>query len=504
MKLSFMNNDDGQRGAERSMDNAVTRRADSGPACPQDLAHICRRVQEKIQSYDQYNFSARYNDLLKAFFDLGQEYDSLDDFYRICVAVPLQMKGVACALYLFDDKKEELLLTCDTEQGLLEKPDPARPPVRLQSDAYDTDSSYIVPIYSRSIFHTRIDDSTAENWFKLEGMAGSNRIFGMLEVKQLETLGTMDKFFYQKYCNRIGYNLHNKLIALQNIEHLKFINSLVMDIEHNVIIPNMYFKHIFNQLKKKILELNEIKMAVSRLEVAGEKQGQLAESIIHCEAVQQDMLAYHTDLVKHHANISLFLESLFRREHFKKGHLVLRPRRCFVEKEIILPQLEHYASRLRAANVDIDRPLNMLEEEFEILVDVGLLAQVYANLFSNAAKYAAEIIDHEGRPRKAVAYGRELVEDFPGKGKRGIKFNVFTTGPHIEPEMAERLFEEGVRGHGTEKIPGTGHGLAFIKHVIELHGGEVGYEPTREGNNFYFILPIPSTTLPMKMGDKKY
>ena len=329
-----------------SMDTAMSNEADSGPKCPLDLAQICRRVSEKLLSYDQYNFSARYNDLLKAFFDLGQEYDSLDDFYRICVAVPLQMKGVPCALYLFDEKKEELQLICDTDQGMLEKPQPVRPPVRLQSEAYETGSSYIVPIYSRSIFHPQAEESTAENWFKLEGITGSNRIFGMLEVKQLDELTPMDKFFYQKYCNRIGYNLYNKLIALQNIEHLKFINSLVMDIEHNIIIPNMYFKHIFNQLKKKILELSDIKKAVSKVEPYTEKREKLAECFSHCEEIQHEMMAYHTDLVKHHANISLFLESLFRREHFKKGHLVLRPRRCFVEKEIILPQLEHYASRL--------------------------------------------------------------------------------------------------------------------------------------------------------------
>ncbi|HHO48661.1 MAG TPA: HAMP domain-containing histidine kinase [Desulfobacteraceae bacterium] len=486
------------------MDKAVNDGTGSPPRCPQNLAPICRRVREKIQSYDEYNFSPRYNDFLKAFFDLGQEYDSLDDFYRICVAVPLQMKSVPCALYLFDEKKGALQLICDTDEGLYPQPEPAPPSIHLLSEAYEKESSYIVPIYSRSIFHTPAEDPTGENWFKREGIAGSNKIFGMLEVRQLENLTASDKFFYQKYCNRIGYNLYNKLIAQQNIEHLKFINSLVMDIEHNIIIPNMYFKHIFNQLKKKILEISEIRDAVNRLEVHAGDREQRDVCLYHCAMIQQEMMAYHSDLVKHHANISLFLESLFRREHFKKGHLVLRPRRCFVEKEIILPQLEHYASRLRLAKVDIDRPLNMLEEEFEILVDVGLLAQVYANLFSNAAKYAVEIIDHEGRPRKAVAYGRELVEDFPEKGKQGIKFNVFTTGPHLDPEVAEKLFEEGVRGVGTENIPGTGHGLAFIKHVIELHGGRVGYEPTREGNNFYFILPVPSSNPPMKRGDGKY
>jgi K+-sensing histidine kinase KdpD len=285
-------------------------------------------------------------------------------------------------------------------------------------------------------------------------------------------------------------------MALQSIEHLKFINSLVMDIEHNIIVPNMYFRHIFNQLKKKINELGELKTEFRQLIQMPEKTGAMARCMNHCDTLHSEMQGYYGELVKHHANLTLFLESLFRREHFKKGHLVLRTKRCYVEKEVILPQLEHYESRLRAARVTIDRPQNMLEEEFEIMVDVGLLAQVYANLFSNAAKYTGEIIDHHGRTRKAMAYGRELVPDFPEKGRQGIKFNVFTTGRHLSEQEAYRLFEEGVRGPGSENVPGTGHGLAFIKHVVELHGGRVGYEPTPGGNNFYFILPIPPAAIP--------
>ena len=41
-------------------------------------------------------------------------------------------------------------------------------------------------------------------------------------------------------------------------------------------------------------------------------------------------------------------------------------------------------------------------------------------------------------------------------------------------------------------MPGTGHGLAFVKQVVEIHGGVAGYEATEEGNNFYFILPLPN------------
>ncbi len=477
--------------------------------CP-DLENICRRVREKSASYDRYNFSSCYNDFLKAFFDLAQEYDSLEDFYRICVAVPLEMTGLHSALYLVEEKDGRLLwLVCDAEHGVYEERPPAPESIILKGEPYETDTSYVVPIYRKAPVDKNghagdlndVEGNRQTSLWYGNGIGGHSRILGMFAVSPLSRLTDTDKFFFVKYSNRIGYNLHNRLISLQNIDHLKFINNLVIDIEHNIIVPNMYFKHLFNQLRKKINELEAVEEEIRELAAAGSPSESCLRCQEHCAALKKDLLHYHQELVKHHANISLFLESLFRREHFERGHLVLRPKRCFVEKEVILPQLEHYASRLRAANITVERPKNMLEEEFQIYVDVGLLSQVYANLFSNAAKYTQEIIDHQGRPRKAMAYGREIVQDYPEPGKQGIKFNVFTTGPHLSEEEGKHLFQEGMRGKNSENIPGSGHGLAFIRHVIELHGGTVGYEPTSEGNNFYFILPVPPMEYPLSLVD---
>jgi signal transduction histidine kinase len=206
--------------------------------------------------------------------------------------------------------------------------------------------------------------------------------------------------------------------------------------------------------------------------------------------VREELEACHNELTQQHTQISLFLESLFREEHFRYGHLVLKPGKCFVEQDIILPQLELYASRFAAHGIMIDKPRNMFEQVFPLMLDVGLLSQVYANLFSNAIKYTSEIIDHRDTKRKALAYGCEEVPDFPVPGLRGVKFNVFTTGPPLSHQECEEIFLEGRRGLNHNGIHGTGHGLAFIRRVIEAHGGEVGCEPTEEGNNFYFILPL--------------
>jgi signal transduction histidine kinase len=460
--------------------------------CP-DLQRMRQRVREKSASYEQYNFTCYFDDFLKAFFDLAQEYDSLNDFYRICVAVPLEMLGLSSALYLYEEKDDTLYLICDCKQGVQQKKVAAPEDIVLCGDPYRCGDSYVMPICSKTHPEPNAPPEEEEHpaHCLLPGrLHGKNRVLGMYSVSPYEKLSKQDRFFFTKYTNRIGYSLHNRLMAMQNVEHLKFINTLVQDIEHNIIVPNMYFRHLFNKLKKSIVELEglrgEMKRAAGREEAA-------AVCLARCETLEENLLFHHGELVKHHQNISLFLESLFRREHFESGHLVLHPKRCFVEKEIIMPQLEHYDSRFRSAEITVERPGNMLDEEFQLYVDIGLLSQVYANLFSNAAKYTREIITRAGRPRKAVAYGREVVDNFPNCGERGVKFNVFTTGPHLDKDEARHIFQEGVRGKDTQGIHGTGHGLSFVQHVVELHGGIVGYEATAEGNNFYFILPVVST-----------
>ena len=137
-----------------------------------------------------------------------------------------------------------------------------------------------------------------------------------------------------------------------------------------------------------------------------------------------------------------------------------------------------------------DRCSGIPDAEIISVVDIGLLSQVYANLFSNALKYTQEIITHTGEKKKNISYGREIIRDFYGPGKDGLKYNVFSTGAHIKPEEREKIFEDGYRGTNVATSPGTGHGLTFIKNAIEMHGGTFGYEATQYGNNFFFIIPL--------------
>jgi hypothetical protein len=444
------------------------------------VEEINKRIAQKKADYERYNFSKVQNDILKTFFDLAQEYNTLEDYYLISVAVLKEFMGVEARLYLVNEATHALEFVCDSTHGLQDAGGAAAPDhIILCDKMYAIEGAFVVPIRSKMMRSTP------------EPPKDKELLLGMLEVEAPHALTSQEQFFLCKFANRICFNLYNRRITIQNIKHLKFINNLVMDIEHNVIIPNMYFKHLFNRIRSKICDVEELEKKMKNMKNSIQMNGSSCEDILKkLSYLHQDLIDYHQEMLRHHSNCSLFLESLFRRDHFEKGHLVLHSKKCFVEKEIIFPQLEQFARRLESQGITIERPTDMSSEQIALRVDIGLLSQVYANYFSNAVKYTEVIIDHAGRPRKAIAYGRKVLPDYFGTGMSGFKFNFFTTGPHLDSEDAAAIYTEGFRGKNSVRQSGTGHGLTFVKQVVEMHGGEAGYEATEEGNNFFFILPV--------------
>jgi signal transduction histidine kinase len=296
--------------------------------------------------------------------------------------------------------------------------------------------------------------------------------------------------------NRIGFQLHNRFIAEKNKDHLRFIKNLVNDIGHNVIVPNMYFKLFFRRMKGKIKRAKAVDTELRKK--LSSPTGGSNRDVLPSILLLADELKYLSDdieeqfqqILAHYEQTSLFLETLLRRSHFEKGRYVIEPRPVDFREEIIRPQLKRYLPRLQERNIAIDDQLaGITDQEITVVADVGLISQAYANLFSNAVKYTQEARDEQGNPLKFIALGMENLENYFAEGKDGIKFNMFSTGPQIPSDEATKVFDEGYRGGNVGREYGTGHGLQFIKDVVELHGGVAGYEPTPMGNNFYFILP---------------
>lgn len=444
-----------------------------------DFDYILERIEDKKNDYLVYNFARQENDALKTFFDLAQEFDDIEDFYKLCVAIPKGFFDLEAYLYLVAPQSNSLSLIAKTKDGGYELNSPPPADIEPSTHPYYANSNLVLTIRGKEPLIEELPFEVKDD------------VLGLLAISPVKGLGEQRELFFQKYANRIGFNIHNRFVVEKNIEHLKFIRSLVADIEHNIIVPNMVYKLFLRGLRRKIEKNIEMEKEFSEKSSAGLCDIECMKNFEKELAdINQGLVGELENIEKHYKNMSLFIETLFRKSHFDQGRLTLRTKPCNMKKDVVMPQLERYLDQFRMMGITVDdRFSGIPDAEIITVVDVGLMAQVYANLFSNAVKYTQEITTNEGETKKYVSYGYEVIRDFFGQGKDGVKFNVFSTGPNLGQEEKERIFEEQYRGTNALNKPGTGHGLAFIKHAIEIHGGVVGYEPTPYGNNFYFILP---------------
>jgi two-component system, OmpR family, phosphate regulon sensor histidine kinase PhoR len=115
--------------------------------------------------------------------------------------------------------------------------------------------------------------------------------------------------------------------------------------------------------------------------------------------------------------------------------------------------------------------------DWSVMADGYAVHQVFANLISNALRYAAG-------GGKIVIGAQEKPE--------GIEFFVRDFGPGIASEHLPRIFERFYRVDKarSRESGGTGLGLAIVKHIVLNHGGSVRVESAvGHGSTFFFVLP---------------
>ncbi len=443
------------------------------------IKYIIERVESKKIDYQNYNFTQKENDALKTYFDLAQELDNIEDFYNLCVTIPKYFFNLEACLYIVDANTNSLTLIAKTGDGdELHTPPPDE--IKPANQPYYTEkNSLVLTIRGKEPLIEALP-------FKVE-----DYVLGILAIYPVRDLSEHRELFFQKYANRIGFNIHNRFLVRKNIEHLKFIRSLVADIEHNIIVPNMVYKLFLRGLRRKIEKNVEMEREFFSKSSAGQCDDACMNNFLkNFTDINRGLTEELENIEKHYKNMSLFIETLFRKSHFDQGRLTLRTKSCNMKKDVVQPQLDRYIEQFKRMGISVDDRLSGIPDaEILTVIDVGLIAQVYANLFSNAIKYTQEIVTETGEEKKYISYGREVINNIFGPGKDGVKFNVFSTGPHVAPHERIKLFDEEYRASNVLNQPGTGHGLSFIKNAVEIHGGFVGYEATQYGNNFYFILP---------------
>lgn len=141
-----------------------------------------------------------------------------------------------------------------------------------------------------------------------------------------------------------------------------------------------------------------------------------------------------------------------------------------------------------AGRKNIQLELKLPPQMPDLHVDERRIRQALVNLLNNAVKFTPEggcitlevtRLDPPGSPQD-IAW---------------IRFSVIDTGIGIAPENISRLFQPFSQLDQTfnRRYAGTGLGLALVKRIVELHGGQVGVtSELGAGSCFTIALPEPS------------
>jgi signal transduction histidine kinase len=103
-------------------------------------------------------------------------------------------------------------------------------------------------------------------------------------------------------------------------------------------------------------------------------------------------------------------------------------------------------------------------------------------VFSNVMKNALEAID----PRRSD--GRVIINLFPEEDRAVVE--VIDNGAGIAPEDREKIFLPFF----TTKPSGTGLGMAIVKKIVDLHGGDISVE-SAPGRGTRVRISLPAVVI---------
>lgn len=122
--------------------------------------------------------------------------------------------------------------------------------------------------------------------------------------------------------------------------------------------------------------------------------------------------------------------------------------------------------------------LTLPPEPITVEGDLVRLAQVFANLLNNAAKY--------------TAHGGQIWLEVTRENAR-VRVSVRDTGAGIPAEMLPRVFDlfTQVDAHSRNTQGGLGIGLALVRNLVEMHGGTVEGHSEGLGCGSEFVVRLP-------------
>jgi len=154
-----------------------------------------------------------------------------------------------------------------------------------------------------------------------------------------------------------------------------------------------------------------------------------------------------------------------------------------VENQAILSDVTQFnlSEQIRSCILMLERKwdsknldLQLEFEEHQICANEELLKQVWINLLDNAIKFTPE--GHTVRIKIS-------------EHEKSIEISIMNTGSEISPEDQKKIFNKFYQADQSHATQGNGVGLAVVKRIVQLHGGEISVSSENEVTVFTVKLP---------------
>jgi PAS domain S-box-containing protein len=205
--------------------------------------------------------------------------------------------------------------------------------------------------------------------------------------------------------------------------------------------------------------------------------------IMRSPAADQKMIEQIRSMMERQiGHLTRIVDDLVDVSRITRSKIVLRKERLDLSR-LVRVVTEDERSAFESAGLDLE--VEVPELPIWIIGDATRLTQVLENLFQNAVKFT----DRGGKVSVRVWLDAE---------RQRAVIAVRDTGIGIELDALPRLFETFVQPHRSvaRSRGGLGLGLALVKRLVELHGGDVRGSSLGAGRGAEFTVQLPVETKP--------